>query len=121
MSLSREKMLEFIHMFVSSNENLSIVEDDNFKMANDVIGHKISILNVSGDTVYSGIGSGDGAANNAISHLFAVLMQRLTLSMCGYVYVTESGSIDIAYDQSALGIVVNDQSAKTLTVTLVLK
>jgi len=48
-------------------------------------------------------------------------MQRLTLDAHGFVFILDSGSIDLRFDQSKMGAIVLDQSLKTLTVTLVSK
>jgi len=114
-------MLNFIHTLVNSNNDLSIEHKPNDIL--DYVDHLITIFK-NGKPFYQAKGSGPDSASAhdaAVALLFSQLMQRLTLDAHGFVFILDSGSIDLRFDQSKMGAIVLDQSLKTLTVTLVSK
>lgn len=121
--LKEEEILNFIYMFVNSNESISITEDNDYTIGDKAGCHKISIDTLSGVTLYDGIGLGSSETPrvDALNHIYAKIMQRLMINMCGFITIADSGSININYDERFLSVVSHDSSSKTMTVTIISK
>jgi hypothetical protein len=121
--LKEEEILSFIYAFVNSNESVSITEDNDYSSGNLTGCHKISIATKSGVVLYDGIGlsTSSNARLDALNHIYAKMMQRLTVNMCGFISLSESGSININYDERSISVISHDSSSKTITATFVSK
>lgn len=121
--LKEEEILSFIYAFVNSNESVSITEDNDYSSGNLTGCHKISIATKSGVVLYDGIGlsTSSNARLDALNHIYAKMMQRLTVNMCEFISLSESGSININYDERSISVISHDSSSKTITATFVSK